>query len=287
MGEVQCENIDLYHYTTLEGLMGIVNNRTIRLTDYRFLNDPVDLIYGLDKVDSELSKYEEEKVALHKQHIANIKEGIGERFVTLGQDSDGYYISQRQIDNSARYYVLSMTHQSDNLQMWQAYGKYGCRLKLNSQALFKFFYEFRDKYFFAGIRNIHRGDIDYGGELLSAKLDFIMKISNMFMAYDEVCALSALIKKADFKYEDEYRIFVYFYDKMFDGDTRKVFMLKEQTIVPQLEISNFPIEEILEDVIISPFNNSDCAELGLKEFLSYKLERDIPIAKSSIKFRQR
>lgn len=288
MDEMQFENIDLYHYTTFEGLMGIVNNRTIRLTDYRFLNDPVELIYGLDKVDSELAKYDVQTAKLYRKQIVNIRNGIGERLIFSKKTEGDEYIIKKQRDDILRYYVFSMTHQADNLQMWHAYGSTGCRLKLNSQALLGFFCKFRDKNLFDGLLNIPRGDIDYGGEHLPERIKCEMEfITDSITAHDNVCALCAFVKREDFKFEDEYRIFINFSDNMLDNDTRKVFMLKGQTMVPQLEISNFPIEEILEDVIISPFNNSDCVELGVKEFLSYKLGRDIPIAKSSIKFRQR
>lgn len=119
--------------------MGIVNNRTIRLTDYRFLNDPVELIYGLDKVDSELAKYDVQTAKLYRNQVVNIRNGIGERLIFSKKTEGDEYIIKKQRDDILRYYVFSMTHQADNLQMWHAYGSTGCRLKLNSQALLGFF----------------------------------------------------------------------------------------------------------------------------------------------------
>lgn len=39
MAEIQYPKIDLYHYTSIGSLFSILQNETIRLTDYRFLND--------------------------------------------------------------------------------------------------------------------------------------------------------------------------------------------------------------------------------------------------------
>lgn len=44
--KIQYEDIDLYHYTSLASLFAILQNETIRLTDYRFLNDTQELIYA-------------------------------------------------------------------------------------------------------------------------------------------------------------------------------------------------------------------------------------------------
>ena len=36
----------LYHYTSADGLKSIIENKTIRFSDYRFLNDIDELEYG-------------------------------------------------------------------------------------------------------------------------------------------------------------------------------------------------------------------------------------------------
>jgi len=38
----------LYHYTTAPGLAGILNSRSIRATNFSFLNDPSEIEYGRD-----------------------------------------------------------------------------------------------------------------------------------------------------------------------------------------------------------------------------------------------
>ena len=41
----------LYHYTTAEGLHGLVKSRTVWATDIRYLNDPFEFLYGVDVWD--------------------------------------------------------------------------------------------------------------------------------------------------------------------------------------------------------------------------------------------
>lgn len=50
--KIQYEDIDLYHYTSLASLFAILQNETIRLTDYRFLNDTQELSYADTLVES-------------------------------------------------------------------------------------------------------------------------------------------------------------------------------------------------------------------------------------------
>ena len=50
------EDLDLYHYTTLEGLKGIINSRSIWFTHTSTLNDPLELKYGKQLIVNKLSE---------------------------------------------------------------------------------------------------------------------------------------------------------------------------------------------------------------------------------------
>src|SRR3954471_7489320 len=41
-------NETLFHYTTLEGLLGILESNDLRLTNTRFCNDDAEMTHGLD-----------------------------------------------------------------------------------------------------------------------------------------------------------------------------------------------------------------------------------------------
>jgi hypothetical protein len=44
----------LYHYTDGRGLKGIIESQTIWFTDYRHLNDPSELIHGVEMARDEM-----------------------------------------------------------------------------------------------------------------------------------------------------------------------------------------------------------------------------------------
>ena len=48
--EQEASRIDmpLYHYTDARGLEGIIKSGTIWFTDYRHMNDPSELVHGID-----------------------------------------------------------------------------------------------------------------------------------------------------------------------------------------------------------------------------------------------
>lgn len=60
-------DLQLYHYTTADGLKGIINNRCIWFTHTSILNDPSELKYGKELISKELRK------AIAKQSDGNLK----------------------------------------------------------------------------------------------------------------------------------------------------------------------------------------------------------------------
>lgn len=51
------ETLILYHYTTLDGLLGIINNRSLWCSHIRTLNDPSELQYGKKLVITQIDNY--------------------------------------------------------------------------------------------------------------------------------------------------------------------------------------------------------------------------------------
>jgi len=72
------EKLVLYHYTSVEGLKGIIDSRSFRNSDIKYLNDPLELEYGkkiiLDILGSYLNK---ENGKIIKKIIKRLKYIIG------------------------------------------------------------------------------------------------------------------------------------------------------------------------------------------------------------------
>ena len=138
--KIQYEDIDLYHYTSLASLFAILQNETIRLTDYRFLNDTQELSYATHWLKALLQPMaENEFVQKLLTAIENIEQGKVERLKGIGEDLP--YLQWNMCD--LNYYILSLSQNYDDLAMWRMYAKDGCSIKFNSQKLNEFLYSLR------------------------------------------------------------------------------------------------------------------------------------------------
>lgn len=101
--KIQYPKIDLYHYTSIGSLFSILQNETIRLTDYRFLNDTQELSYALNWLKDYLAPKDEEEFGKKVlTAIGNIEHGKMERIKSVGGGSP--YMQRCLCD--IHYYVL-------------------------------------------------------------------------------------------------------------------------------------------------------------------------------------
>ena len=110
-------NSPRFHYTSPEGLMGILKTRTFFFTDSQFLNDfrekvninkELDIFWFINR-----KKYDKRFFSL----LSNIR-------ITQYEDSGFSYIDNFS-DKPCRYFVLSLSTDGDNLSMWKYYSKSG------------------------------------------------------------------------------------------------------------------------------------------------------------------
>ena len=268
MAEIQYPQIDLYHYTSIGSLFSILQNETIRLTDYRFLNDTQELSYALNWLKDYLaSKAEEEFGKKVLTAIDNVEHGKIERIKSI---SDGAPYMQRYLCD-IHYYILSLSRRYDDLAMWRMYAKDGCCIKFNSQKLKEFFYGFRDANLEKGLMNLIDGEVEYEiKESTRHAINYFYSIKNELMIYDEILMFCLLFKSPSFSFEHEYRMGIPFEDQYLGENCSKEFSLSGTTIRPQLELKNFPVRDIIEEITISPFVTSELTKIGIQELLISK-----------------
>lgn len=268
MAEVQYPKIDLYHYTSIGSLFSILQNETIRLTDYRFLNDTQELSYALNWLKDYLApKAEEEFGKKVLTAIDNVEHGKIERIKSI---SDGSPYMQRYLCD-IHYYILSLSRRYDDLAMWRMYAKDGCCIKFNSQKLKEFFYGFRDANLEKGLMNLIDGEVEYEiKESTRHAINYFYSIKNELMIYDEILMFCLLFKSPSFSFEHEYRMGIPFEDQYLGENCSKEFLLSGTTIRPQLELKNFPVRDIIEEITISPFVTSELTKIGIQELLISK-----------------
>lgn len=111
----------LCHYTSPKALVNILENKSLRFTDYRFLNDKTEGTYIYDVINSlDLSVYDERFIraieSLKKRRFT-ISEIVSERLSHI--PNEGTY----KIDTSYFYFICSFSADCNNLAMWNYYTK--------------------------------------------------------------------------------------------------------------------------------------------------------------------
>ena len=93
----------IYHYTNLEGFVGILQSRTLWLSDYSYLNDKRELMYGVEII--------REVIAEMLQASPNID--VAELLQAWDREI---------IEPSHRVCIASFSAENDSLSQWRGYG---------------------------------------------------------------------------------------------------------------------------------------------------------------------
>jgi hypothetical protein len=99
----------LYHYTNGLGLKGIIESQTIWFTDYRHLNDPSELIHGIDRAHDAI------------RLAATGADGRARLFLECLADM----FSHRNFSATLEFLIASFSRVRDDLGQWRAYADNG------------------------------------------------------------------------------------------------------------------------------------------------------------------
>ncbi len=99
----------LWHYTTPEGLTGIIESNSLWATNIFYLNDSAEFMHGIDTARR-----------IIKQKISSLREGERKRL-----DSFDTHLSFVGPDHNRAIYVCSLSKTEDELSQWRAYCRGG------------------------------------------------------------------------------------------------------------------------------------------------------------------
>src|SRR5215831_10019471 len=99
----------LYHYTDGRGLKGIIESQTIWFTDYRHLNDPSELIHGIEMAHDVM------------RLAANGADGRVRLFLECLRDM----FSSKNFSATLEFFIASFSRERDDLGQWRAYADNG------------------------------------------------------------------------------------------------------------------------------------------------------------------
>ena len=281
----------IYHYTTAEALISILEGSTLYATNVKFMNDTTELEYPI----SLLRKTIDETV-----HDPN--PGVNQAI----KDYYNQTIVPRMIEVAERQFILSFSFDKDSLHLWNYYSRddgyaIGFDLPGLHAALHGKFLQLHDgKGFNYETFSIHNGIVIYEKEaqeeffkltvrkmnillklfVSNPKGDINAKLSERIM--DVVYVLRSAIYNMKFEpnyIEKEFR-FVVIPDKGFPGPS---FRNRAGLIVPFVKIggSSLPIRQI----IIGPKVRDQMAKNGIDAILRRQNLTDVSVQVSSISIR--
>jgi Protein of unknown function (DUF2971) len=99
----------LYHYTNVGGLRGIIQNECIWFTDFRHMNDPSEVIHGID---------------MARDVIRDVRTGADGR-VDLFLQCLADMMTPANFSRALEYFIGSFSRASDDLGQWRAYADNG------------------------------------------------------------------------------------------------------------------------------------------------------------------
>ena len=103
------DNDFLFHYTSADGAIGIIENKCLWATDIRFLNDSEEFIHGCKLV----------KKIVEKLKSGDINHEFNEDFLNFLLSSVESLVNSN--NSTFTSYIISFSTQSDSLNQWRAY----------------------------------------------------------------------------------------------------------------------------------------------------------------------
>lgn len=263
----------LYHYTSLQGLMGIVGSRTLRASDIRYMNDSTELIYALNLLQTTIAS------RTYPNPEQNAALSIFSAWL------------REQINVGPMLFSASFRANGNLLSQWRGYSNHGKGISLgfNPQAI----KALADKQHFSLGRCLYSVTEQQAlaDEIVSIVVSMHAEDSDLHKALDDIegdlLGICALLKHPSFAEEQEWRLVSPAF--MSVGDKPIAFREGKAMLVPHYL---FKLETngaiALDHVYVGPTPNSELSVNALSHYL--KGEDALPargISDSQIPYRPR
>lgn len=288
----------LYHYTTAEGVRGIVENREFLATKSDFLNDKLEFQYAVEVMERLTEKYIVD-ASLRQRFFSLLKKEI-DRIGVITPACDGDCGGDEM-----SFYVVAFSKLQNNALLWAEFTDFkGYCLEFDYERIVA---GFQNRVFLHGtviydeeeqmngllesLLSCIRSLIGEGAADLAGFFEEEAEISEASLArlaaeMSVVVSVYAMFfKKSFFEGEEEYR-FV-FPPILRKGEAAKPkFRLLDQIFLPYIlvELEGGREDVPLESVMVGAKNNSDIAVRGMRYFLKTQ-GLDIPVLLSDIPLR--
>ena len=291
--DLQSYKRNLYHYTTANGLIGIINSNCLWATSAIFLNDSNEIKYGLDLISQTLIEYSN-----------NISDTILKRLIkkTLQALNNPRYLS---LD----IYITCFSEKPDQLSQWKGFANQGSGFSVGFDSKELFFNKRSYPYVLCSLKKVKYDEIIQKNILvkdLNSFYEKLIKIKPEFYKYesleDEASSVlayslfkhSIYFKHKAFEEENEWRIVTPDLST-FNGIRNKEavivkFMSNNNNIIPYIELklkpkhSSFRNKQKLpiDEIIIGPKISFEINKKSVLKILDHNGFKEIKITNSEI-----
>lgn len=289
------ENNDiLYHYTSLNGFLSIIETQSLFFSNVNFLNDSKEIKHGVDIVLKAIEQIEENQSS---DILSKMKDNI-----------DLLYKSEK--------YVTCFSKNGDLLSQWRAYGNNGKGISIGFE--FSDLTDSFDKYLTGThIEYDEKIQVESIKEYINLMIEFYENIENNYdwngQNFNNLIAKQIItffnnvihsFKHPSFIDEREYRLQLEIDNNMYKKeDIELKFRATENLIIPYTIIKNdyisyletkvpneteplFSLKKLpISKIIIGPSLDYETVKNGIKKFLFEKGYKEIDIEKSNVPYR--
>lgn len=268
----------VYHYTSVDGFLGIVKSKSLWLSDYSYLNDSREMAHG-----------------------AAIATDVVDEILSLVPDAASSEVLgawKNQLTSfSNRVCIASFSEDSDSLAQWRAYGPiaigfdiHALALHVNQSTLQRVEYCEETQRKLAAIYIHHARS----AAARDADLGLFSNIRTAYFRPEQLLEIIAFFKDPGFASEREVRLAYVDNPEVFQdmGFARlpKSFRVSRGHILPYVSSTqvldsakrDFPLK--FTEVVLGP-DTDDLLTRGVREFLDELGLQDVPLRRSSIPFR--
>lgn len=268
----------LYHYTSLEGFMGIINSRAVWMTEFAYLNDRKEVSHGLELLLETVNSI------LKSEQNTDVRDLLTTWSESLAETPN-------------RVCITSFSTDADSLSQWRAYGPIAVGFPVRPLSLHvdqarlqqvEYNPETQSKLVQIYIYHLIAA---YVADLQDGHLE---QVPDLYQKSDRLLELAVFFKDPAFRTENEYRL-AYIDNpdvlQAFDiASPPKSFRVANGRIVPYVpstevlpsERRNFELE--ISEIVLGP-ESDNLLERGVREFLNAKGLANVEVRKSAVPFR--
>jgi hypothetical protein len=285
----------LYHYTSQKGLLGILKDNKLRMTNILYLNDSSEFSHTVELVKTELKN--RKKLLSKKKGIVGlmVDEGIdGKMFDRLNflESLLNEIFPENDFISKNNIYVFSLSKEHDDLNQWRGYcpKEGGFCIGFDSNKLLYLV----DKNIGYEIRECKYCKIDGSQEIVNLVDPFVNRLYDITLKsgkagvtkihrefLNEIIRISPYIKNDSFQSESEIRVIYRCEEEDINFHEGKSMIIPHVEFSPVDDDNKLPISKI----IVGPTPHPELSKLSIENLLQSKKYKGVEVDISDIPYR--